>query len=271
MRNASEKALEVATSSLLLALSESEDNPLEVGQELFTVGTLLESESSLRRALNDSSRLVDDKSILIRKILGNRVSEATLAAVTALSGQRLSNTRDIVKCLDLLGSRAIIESARQNNQLTVLIAELGQLRNVIKQERQLRILLSHASELDDFQRHELIDSLFAQKLSKPTLDLFHRLVAKPRGASLLMDLDMLAVDASEAEKRKLARVTSAHALTDAQKQRLQSILEKKYGPITMNLAIDPSVVGGLRVRVANESIDGTLKTELSQARRRLVG
>jgi len=71
--------------------------------------------------------------------------------------------------------------------------------------------------------------------------------------------------------RLLAEVTSAISLSDAQKSRLTAVLEQIYGrAITLQNEIDPSVIGGIAVRVGDDLIDGTISESLEQARRSLT-
>jgi F-type H+-transporting ATPase subunit delta len=70
----------------------------------------------------------------------------------------------------------------------------------------------------------------------------------------------------------VAVVTSAVPLSDGQKRRLGAALAKLYGrPMHLNLDVDPEVVGGIRVQVGDEIIDGAVADRLEDARRRIVG
>lgn len=70
----------------------------------------------------------------------------------------------------------------------------------------------------------------------------------------------------------VAVVTSAVPLTDVQKQRLGAALAKVYGrQMHLNLDVDPTVLGGISVRVGDEVIDGTIVQRLDEASRRLAG
>ncbi len=67
-------------------------------------------------------------------------------------------------------------------------------------------------------------------------------------------------------------VTAAVPLSDQQKQRLGAALAKLYGrQVHLNLDVDPEVLGGIRVRVGDEVIDGTVASRLDEAARRLAG
>jgi F-type H+-transporting ATPase subunit delta len=62
----------------------------------------------------------------------------------------------------------------------------------------------------------------------------------------------------------VAVVTSAVPLTDGQKQRLGAALAKLYGrQMYLNLDVDPTVLGGISVRVGEEVIDGTIEERLA--------
>ena len=61
-------------------------------------------------------------------------------------------------------------------------------------------------------------------------------------------------------------------LSAAQRTRLASILTSAYGlDIQINATVDPEVLGGIRVQVGAEVVDGTVLARLDDARRRLVG
>ena len=60
-----------------------------------------------------------------------------------------------------------------------------------------------------------------------------------------------------------ANVTAAHALTAAQQQALAAKLKAGIGrDVALNVTIDPSILGGLVVRVGSRMIDSSLKTRL---------
>ena len=64
-------------------------------------------------------------------------------------------------------------------------------------------------------------------------------------------------------------VTSAIALSDAQKKELKSGLEKKYGSIDFHEEIDEKVIGGLKVTVGSEQFDASIAAKLAQLKQNL--
>lgn len=64
-----------------------------------------------------------------------------------------------------------------------------------------------------------------------------------------------------------AEVTSAIELTDAEKESLRKRLTEEYGAgLTYSFSVDPSLLGGLRVRVGDRLIDNSVATRLATLR-----
>ncbi|WP_184473160.1 F0F1 ATP synthase subunit delta [Rhizobium esperanzae] len=61
-----------------------------------------------------------------------------------------------------------------------------------------------------------------------------------------------------------AEVTSAHALSEAQETELKAALKSVTGKdVTIAVTVDPSILGGLIVKVGSRQIDTSLRTKLS--------
>lgn len=61
-----------------------------------------------------------------------------------------------------------------------------------------------------------------------------------------------------------ADVTSAHPLTAAQETELKAALKGVTGKdVTINVAVDPTILGGLIVKLGSRQIDTSLRTKLS--------
>ncbi|GAP57817.1 ATP synthase subunit delta [Arthrobacter sp. Hiyo1] len=61
-------------------------------------------------------------------------------------------------------------------------------------------------------------------------------------------------------------------MTDAQASRLQAGLDALYGrELKVNVSVDPTLIGGIRVQVADEVVDASVVARLSELRRQLAG
>jgi F-type H+-transporting ATPase subunit delta len=69
----------------------------------------------------------------------------------------------------------------------------------------------------------------------------------------------------------VATVTVAQPLTAAQLKKLDDLLAKGYGQqLNLNVEIDPSILGGVKVQVSGEIIDGSVASRLNQAKLQLA-
>ena len=69
-----------------------------------------------------------------------------------------------------------------------------------------------------------------------------------------------------------AEVTSAHKLTAAQTKALESKLKARTGQaVAVDVQVDPSLLGGLIVRIGSEQIDSSIKTRLQRLGQHMKG
>lgn len=68
----------------------------------------------------------------------------------------------------------------------------------------------------------------------------------------------------------LAQVTSAVALNDDEQTAIEERLQRKFGEeVEISYRVDPSILGGVIVRVGDKYIDGSVATRLEKMRERL--
>jgi F-type H+-transporting ATPase subunit delta len=68
----------------------------------------------------------------------------------------------------------------------------------------------------------------------------------------------------EADRRRVT-VESAVALDEASRQRVVDGLAKAHGPnLTISYTVNPELIGGLRIRVGNDVLDGSVQGRLTR-------
>lgn len=69
-----------------------------------------------------------------------------------------------------------------------------------------------------------------------------------------------------------AEVTSAHALSDAQRDELKAVLKQSVGKdVTLATKVDASLLGGLIVKIGSRMVDSSLKTKLATMKAAMAG
>jgi F-type H+-transporting ATPase subunit delta len=242
-----------------------------VGDELFSVLHLLDTEHGLRRALADPSRPADEKGAIVVALLHGKISAPAEELVAATVRSPWASTADMTDALEQLAVDAFAIAAQERGQLDDLEDELFRFSRVIATQPDLRAALTEPVLADEHKR-ELLDALLGGKVTPVALRLITEMSLHPRGRSLVTSLDMCTRIAAERRRRLIAVVRTATEPTAQQRQRLAQALAGIYGhEVYINVVIDPAVVGGMTIQVGDELIDGSVATRLGAVRRKLTG
>jgi F-type H+-transporting ATPase subunit delta len=242
-----------------------------VGQELFGVASVLDLNPALRRALTDPSRRDDDRANLVADLFGDKVSPQALELVTSAVRAAWSRQRDLADALEYLGVLAQVQVADQEGDLEELEDDLFRFSRIVVGEDALRRALTDSAAPAD-SRAALARTLLEGKAVPSAVRLVEHAVTAPRGLAFTRALETYGAIAANWRDRLVATVHTAIPLRDAERERLASILARQYGhELHMNVLVDPEVIGGIRIELGDEVIDGTIAGRLSDARRRLAG
>src|SRR5665648_758156 len=125
---------------------------------------------------------------------------------------------------------------------------------------------------DPAARVRLVRDLLDGKVHPVTLQLVERCARTPRGRTMTRSLSDLGRLAAHRRRLLLATVTAAVPPSRAQTERLTELLSRAYGrPVQLNVAVDATVIGGMRVLIGDEAVDATALGRLEDVRRRLAG
>ncbi|MFF8286098.1 F0F1 ATP synthase subunit delta [Streptomyces albus] len=271
MNGASREALAAARESLTALTDSTSADAAALADELAAVTALLDREVSLRRVLTDPAQSGDAKAELVQRVLGGRISGPAADLVSGMVRSRWSAPRDLVDATEELADLADLVAAERDGSLDDVEDELFRFARTAASSPDLRSALTSRTA-DASAKRELVRTLLTGRVRLATERLIVRLVTQPRGRSLEAGLDALSKLAAERRNRSVAVVTSAVPLSDEQKRRLGAALAKLYGrQVHLNLDVDPELVGGIRVQVGDEVINGSVADRLEQAQRRMAG
>jgi F-type H+-transporting ATPase subunit delta len=244
--------------------------PLGVGDALFAVAALLDEQPSLRAALTDPARSGEDKAALAASLLRGKVAEQVVDLVSGMVRSRWSTPRDLAEGTARLGVEAVLVSAQRHDRLDEVQDELFRFARTVASQPELRLALTDRG-LPVERKSDLLTELLKEKTTVEAARLIVHAVTEPRGHSLESNLEALADAAAARRQRQVATVAAAVPLTENQRDRLTAALSAQLGhDVQLNVVIDPQVVGGLRVSLGDEVIDGTLATRLDDAQRRIA-
>lgn len=236
---------------------------------LFLITNVLNSNISLRRAVTDQARDEKAKSVLLNEIFSKTVSKEALTVINGVSALRWSSSSDLVEVLEQLAIEAEASAANISNELDRVEAEIFSISRTIAGSFELRTALITADAVE--AKISLVSELIGKGAAPSTSKLVTHLVNNWRGRSVEAAFDDYQHALAARRNRLIALVRTASALTPAQSDRLVQALTKQSGqPIRVNIEIDPSVIGGISIKYADELVDGTISSRIAGAGRALV-
>jgi F-type H+-transporting ATPase subunit delta len=169
-----------------------------------------------------------------------------------------------------LGVFTIAGIVAKDKKLEELEAELFAFNQALASDRDLQTAFSSRQASVD-AKLELIAALTNNKVSEAASILLRNAVINARNVRLAVMLEGFIKQVSAYASRLVANVTVASELSDSQLERLEASLTKTYGQeINLNVEIDPSILGGVKVQVSGEIIDGSVVARLNQAKMQLA-
>ncbi len=241
----------------------------QLGDDLFAVLRLLVGEIPLRRALADPSTPGSSRSSLADSLLNGKIGRASLDVVSDLVSARWSRAVDLLEALEVLARRATLGVAEKDGTLDEIEDQLFRFGRILDREPELATLLADQTTPAD-KRVGLLHQLLDGKVSRVTETLLEQTVRTPRGRSLDIQAEELSELAAARRDRYVAHVTTAVRLSPEQEQRLADSMTRIYNrPISLQVELDPALLGGLVVGVGGELIDGSVAGKLAAARRTL--
>jgi len=271
MQGASRDSFAAARETLGTVVRSGDADLAALSDDLFHLTGLLDVEGPLRRALTDPSRSGEDRAALARAVVGERVGGEALDVLVWAVRARWSAPRDLPDALELLAVDALVAAADQAERLDAVEDELFRMGRIVAATPDLRAALSDASA-PLTSRAALVEGLLEGRVAVETRALIRQGVLAPRGRTFERIMTEYGRVAAQRRSELVATVTASVPLTEEQRSRLGAALARIYGhDVHLNIDVDPSIVGGIRVAIGDEVIDGSVVARLDDARRRLVG
>lgn len=267
LRGSSAEALQTLGDRVDVA-DRSSDDAAALGRDLFQLAELLRSEPALRRTLTDVSTPAPAKAALVHGLLDGKVGGPAVDLLASAAGMRWVSTRDLADTLEHLGVVAVVRSAGgEAGRLADELFEVGQL---VQHDEGLRSALSDPVRSVEDKRG-LMRDLLRERALPATLALVEQALAGSFRSFSAAVAEYSKVAAS-VRGESVALVHSARELTSAERDRLASVLSTQYGrPVHLNVEVEPTLIGGVRVEIGDDVIDGTVAARLDDARRKLAG
>ncbi len=238
------------------------------GGELFAVARLLREDAALRRIATDASLPAEAKEGLARQVFEGKLGATSLKVVESAFGQRWTSQRDLADVLERLSeiSTAMSTGAKAER----LADELFGVARLLADNPDLRDALANPGR-SVADRTALASTVLGDSVLPATEALTRQALAGTYG-TLTAALEVYRRVVADTAGEGVATVRVAQPLSEGERDRLRQALSRQYGrEIHVNELVDPDLIGGVRVEIGDDVIDGTVSGRLDDARRRLAG
>ena len=166
-------------------------------------------------------------------------------------------------------AQAAFEAAKAEGRVAEARRELAAVGDLIRADAALRRLLRNPDVTPE-DKAGLLDRVSGGAWSA-LVRAFIRMTAAAGRAEALPDIAEAfgaLVDADEGRLRVAVR--SVHPLPEAVLHRLRGALERREGKrVELSAELDPALLGGMQVRLDHRIVDGSVRRQLAELRRRL--
>ncbi|MBA8795544.1 F-type H+-transporting ATPase subunit delta [Friedmanniella endophytica] len=234
--------------------------------ELFALVDSLDRSPALKRALTDPNLPDAQRTGLAHALFDSRVSEPAARVLAEAAGQRWNSGRHLADTIERQGVRAQLRIAEAGGGLDSVEDELFRFGRVVDGDPALRAAITDRTASIE-RREGLVDSLLGGKVGGATVLLAKRAI-RARERNFAWTLESYVQLAAEMRDRTIAVVRVARPLTGEQRERLARTLTRQAGrQVTIQEIVEPGLIGGVRVEMGSQVIEGTVAGRLADARR----
>ncbi|MFC4024969.1 F0F1 ATP synthase subunit delta [Oceanobacillus longus] len=165
---------------------------------------------------------------------------------------------------------ALFQLGKEKNTQEQFVKEFRVVREVFNNNKQLVPFLKHP-KVNNEKKKQFIQEVF-QGLHTDVVNTIKLLVERHRTAAIPSIIDHFIQLVNDAKGIADATVYSVRELTEVERTQLQVSFAKRMGKTAINLenVVDPSIVGGIKIRVGNTIYDGTVRGKLDRISRKIV-
>lgn len=263
----------IATNDRLLSVAEPLDQQAlrALGSDLDAVSDLLLKEVPLRRTLSEGTIAAERRADIVGQLLAGKVCEQAVEVARFAVAQPWASSRDLQEALRRVSRTAMFLQAERTGELDDVEDQLFRFSRIVDGSPELSVILDDPTA-DPDSRSVLVDRLLAGRSHPLVTELVDALARDTAGRSFTHGVRELVDQAAQRQEKVVAIVKTAIPLTDDQVGRLVGSLGRIYGrEVSVHIEVDGSVIGGIRVQVGDEVIDGTVAARLDALARRMAG
>lgn len=177
----------------------------------------------------------------------------------------------MAKLVSQVYGEALFSLAVESGKLALFSEELEGVLQILKSNPEFRAILQHP-QLDEPEKLEVFDRVFAGRISGEVTGFFHILLEKGRFGDLEAILKYFEQKRLEHDRIGVAWVTSAVELSKDQKEKIEDKLlsTTDFVSMQMHYETDSALIGGLKIRIGDRVVDSSIQNKLNDMKSKLM-
>ena len=165
---------------------------------------------------------------------------------------------------------ALFELVLERGTMDLTLEEVQGVCQILEENEELNRLLTHP-KISKEEKKSVLENIFQGRVSADVLGFLLILIEKDRYSELPAIADYFISKVKEYKNIGTAQVISAMPVTDAQKQQIEKKLlsTTDYTAFEMDYQTDPSLIGGIIIRIGDRVVDGSIRSKLERMARSL--
>ncbi len=176
---------------------------------------------------------------------------------------------------------AKLVSKTYGEALFELAMEENKAQDWLEEIKTLQAVLAENPDFDKFMKHpgipkqekvQVMENIFKSRISDELIGFLEIVITKERYNELQAIFTYFIDKVKEVQKIGVAYVTTAVELTDAQKDSVcaKLLATTVYETMEMHYAVEPSLIGGMVIRINDRVVDSSIRTKLSNLVKHLI-
>ena len=175
--------------------------------------------------------------------------------------------------MSVIGDRyaeSLFDLAKEENKVTQYLDDIKLVGEVLGSDPQIVQFFNHVL-IENEKKIQLLDQSFKGNVDQYVLN-FLKLLVQSRRIRYIDDIVKSYIKLSNQYLGiEEGTIYTPYKLTDQQIQDIEkAISQKENKKVTLKVSIDPSLLGGIKVQIANRIYDGTIKNKVEMLKKELL-
>lgn len=174
----------------------------------------------------------------------------------------------MAKVVSKIYGDALFDAALEADRMDAFFEAAKAVAGVLRENREFGNLMAHPKIMKE-EKVRIVEETFKERIPKEMTGLMALLIQKGRAPQMLSVFDYFISRVKEAKGIGTADVVTAVELDAGQKAQVEKTLldTTGYQAFEMQYSVDPSLIGGIVIRVGDRVVDSSIRTKLEKLTR----